>query len=64
MKLASKAFDHCFQENGSRGGFHYFFKSRKIHFNEGVLKLYPLSFFCLASAIPSHDISVLRSQMP
>lgn len=41
MKLASKAIHHCFQENGSRGGSHYFSKLRKIHFNEAVLSFTP-----------------------
>lgn len=43
MKLASKAFHRCFQENGSRGGSHYFseLKMRRIHFNEAILSFTP-----------------------
>lgn len=41
MKLASKTFDHCFQENGSRADSHYFVKLRKIRFNEIILSFRP-----------------------
>lgn len=59
MKLASKAFHHCFQKNGSRGGSHYFskLKMRKIHFNEAALSFTP----CPSSVwlLPFHLITFL-----
>lgn len=41
MKIASKVFDHCFQENWTRGCSHYFVNLRKMHFNKVILFFRP-----------------------